>query len=72
MLFVNVKCSSLAQTFYLLVVSPSTSSGICQMFKRYDLDGRLMLLLNVQGQLSKAKSKLRKCNCFKDFFKKIS
>lgn len=61
MLFVNAKCSSLAQIFYLLVHPPPPCS-ICQMFMQFDVDCRLLFMLNVKGQLS---SKLRKYNCFK-------
>lgn len=61
MLFVNLRSSSLAQMFYLLVVvvSPLHLSSICQVFKQYYFDGRLILVLIVQGQLSDAKSKLK-------------
>lgn len=59
MLFVNLRTSSLAQMFYLLVVSPLHLSSICQVFKQYYFDGRLILVLIVQGQLSDAKSKLK-------------
>lgn len=59
MLFVNLRSSSLAQMFYLLVVSPLHLSSICQVFKQCYFDGRLILVLTVQGQLSDAKSKLK-------------
>lgn len=59
MLFANLKSSSLAQMVYLFVVSPLHLSGICQMFRQYDFDGRLILVLTVQAQLSDAKSKLK-------------
>lgn len=59
MLFVNLRSSSLAQMFYLFVVSPLHLSSICQVFKQYYFDGRLILVLIVQGQLSDAKSKLK-------------
>lgn len=38
---------------------PLHLSGICQMFKQYDFDGRLILVLTAQAQLSDAKSKLQ-------------
>lgn len=59
MLFANLKSGSLAQMFCLFVISPLHLSGICQMFRQYDFDGRLILVLRVQAQLSDAKSQLK-------------